>query len=163
MFNVNKTTMASPILWYKLSEDTANIGTDSSGSSLNMTNVNVVSINDTSTESYGAVADFSGGTLTLPSASVPSALQGTSRSWSFWVESNVVTNTQMIDMGTRSGVGDDFGIEHQCVEPYSQRGQQETEEGCRFISGFVDKCRFRGRKIRVRFRYGYNIRTQGFG
>jgi len=47
----------TPILWYKLSEDTANLGTDSSVNSTDMNNSGgVVSVNDAT---YGPVADFS--------------------------------------------------------------------------------------------------------
>lgn len=100
--------MSTPILWYKFNETSANIGTDDSGNGTDMNNVGVVSITDAT---YGQVADFSGGTLTLPAASVPSAIRGSSsRSYSFWLESNVVSNTLIIDMGTRvSGVGTDWG------------------------------------------------------
>ena len=100
-----------PILWYKLNEESANIGTDDSGNTTNMTNVNVVSITDTSLSNYGQVADFSGGTLTLPSVNVPSAIIGSSsRTYSFWLESNVVANTQIIDIGTRNLTGRDWGV-----------------------------------------------------
>lgn len=100
--------MSTPILWYKFNEDSANIGTDYSGNGTDITNVGVVSTIDST---YGQVADFSGGTLTLPAASVPSALRGTSsRTYSFWIESNVDANTQIIDIGTRTtGVGTDWG------------------------------------------------------
>ena len=100
-----------PILWYKLNEESASIGTDDSGNTTNMTNVNVVSITDTSPSNYGQVADFSGGTLTLPVANVPSAIIGSSsRTYSFWLESNVVANTQIIDIGSRNLTGRDLGI-----------------------------------------------------
>lgn len=100
--------LTEPILWYKLNEDSAEIGTDDSGNVTNMTNVGVISTTDAT---YGQVADFSGGTLTLPAASVPLAIRGSSsRTYSFWVESNVVANTQIIDIGTRvSGTGTDWG------------------------------------------------------
>lgn len=99
--------LTEPILWYKLNEDSAEIGTDDSGNTTNMTNVGVISSIDAT---YGQVADFSGGTLTLASASVPSAIIGSSsRTYSFWVESNVVANTQIIDIGTRVSTGNDWG------------------------------------------------------
>jgi len=104
--------LPSPILWYKLNEDTANLGTDSSGNLTDMNNVGVVSITDTSPSNYGQVADFSSGTLTLPSANVPSAIYGTSsRSYSFWIESAVVSNTRISDIGVKVGSGRDFGIQ----------------------------------------------------
>jgi len=97
-----------PILWYKLNEDSTNIGTDSSSNANHMTNVGVVSVNDSEN---GSVADFSSGTLTLASASVPSSLYGnSSRSFSFWIESGVEANTQIIDIGTRNVTGRDFGV-----------------------------------------------------
>ena len=104
--------LPSPILWYKLNEDTANLGTDSSGNLNSMINVGVVSIIDTSPSNYGQVSDFSSGTLTLPSANVPSAIYGTSsRSYSFWIESAVVSNTRISDIGVKVGSGRDFGIQ----------------------------------------------------
>ena len=100
--------MSTPILWYKLNEDTADLGTDSSVNLTDMNNVGVVSINDAT---YGPVADFSAGTLTLPSANVPSALTGgSSRSYSFWVESAVSGDVKLIDIGTRVSTGDDWNI-----------------------------------------------------
>ena len=100
--------MSTPILWYKLSEDTVDLGTDSSANLTDMNNSGVVSINDAT---YGPVADFSAGTLTLPSANVPSALTGgSSRSYSFWVESAVSGDVKLVDIGTRVNVADDWNI-----------------------------------------------------
>lgn len=76
-------TAAVPILWYKMNEADASIGTDSSVSGLDMTNNGVVSYND---PVYGPVGDFSGGVVVLPAASVPSSLNfGNSRSFSYWI------------------------------------------------------------------------------
>lgn len=75
----------SLILWYKLDDVTSSLGVDSSGFSLDMSNVGVVSSSDTT---YGNVAYFDGNSyLDLASASVPSAvLGGESRTYSYWAK-----------------------------------------------------------------------------
>ena len=98
--------MSTPILWYKFNETSANIGTDDSGNGTDMNNVGVVSVTDTT---YGQVADFSAGTLTLPAISVPAAIRGnSSRSYSFWFEYGGAS-TLIIDIGTRTSAGSDWG------------------------------------------------------
>lgn len=76
--------MSSLIIQYNLNSSL--LGADSAGSSLDATNTDVTLVND---EEYGPVASFNGTTsvLTLPSASVPTNLIGTSsRTYVFWAK-----------------------------------------------------------------------------
>lgn len=77
--------MSSPLV-LSYAFNTSDLGVDSSGSGLNLTNTNVVSVNDSE---RGSVASFNGSTakLILPSSDVPSALTGNSaRTISCWVK-----------------------------------------------------------------------------
>ena len=71
--------------WYKFTEDTPNLGTDSSTNLKDLTNVGVTSVTDAT---YGKVAYFDGSSyFTLPLADIPvNMTAGNSRAMSFWVK-----------------------------------------------------------------------------
>lgn len=90
--------------WYKFTEDTAEIGTDSSGNLKDLTNVGgVTSVTDAT---YGKVAYFNGTSsyFTLPSADIPaSMIGGSSRSISFWFkpDNSLTTNGGLVTYGNK--------------------------------------------------------------
>ena len=72
--------------WYKFNEDTAGLGTDSSGNLTNLTNVGVTSVID---PTYGNVAYFDGTSsyFILDNFNIPANMKGGfSRAMSFWVK-----------------------------------------------------------------------------
>lgn len=89
--------------WYKFSEDTADIGTDSSGNAKDLRNIGGVT--STIDATYGKVAFLDGTSyFTLPSADIPSSMIGaSSRSMSFWVkpDSLLATTGGLITYGNK--------------------------------------------------------------
>lgn len=77
--------MSSVVRWYKLSEDTANLGEDSSTNQKDLTNFGVTSVTDST---YGKVAYFNGSSyLRLASSDIPTnMLARNSRTMSFWMK-----------------------------------------------------------------------------
>lgn len=94
----------SIVRWYKLTDDTDSIGADSSGNSLAINNVNVVSVTDAT---YGQVAYFDGtATLKLAQADVPTSMKGgNSRTFSFWMKMDIgsTSSTRYIHSQAVSG------------------------------------------------------------
>ena len=76
--------MASKARWYKFSEDSADIGMDSSTNKKDLTNFGVTSVTD---PTYGKVAYFNGQSyLTLTSSQIPTSMTSdNSRSLSLWM------------------------------------------------------------------------------
>lgn len=73
----------SLVAWYRLDEDDASLGIDSSGSSRDMTNASVVSFSD---PTYGNVAYFNGSSSLNLTSDIPSSITGgNSRTFSAWV------------------------------------------------------------------------------
>lgn len=96
----------SLVLHYKFNEDTASLGTDSSGNSNDLTNGGgVVSISD---PTYGNVAYFDGlfmSQMTL--ANAPATITGSvSRTFSYWVKRSNSVNLEIIH-GQQAGTGGD--------------------------------------------------------
>jgi len=77
--------MASKARWYKLSEDGADIGKDSSTNKKDLTNFGVTSVTD---PTYGKVAYFNGNSyLRLKSSDIPTSMtSGKSRTLSLWMK-----------------------------------------------------------------------------
>lgn len=102
-------SLLTPVLWYKFN-GSETLGTDSSGSSLDITtNVGVTLKTDDPT--YGKVAEFDGSSsLVLANASIPAAMQGTSaRSYSFWFKDTGSVSAGVIhSIGNASGTGARF-------------------------------------------------------
>ena len=77
--------MATPIRWYKFSEDTADLGKDSSFNQKDLTNFGVTSVADAT---YGKVAYFNGSSyLKLGLGDIPTSMTaGNSRTMAFWMK-----------------------------------------------------------------------------
>lgn len=77
--------MATPIRWYKFSEDTADLGKDSSTNRKDLTNFGVTSVADAT---YGKVAYFNGSSyLKLGLGDIPTSMTaGNSRTMAFWMK-----------------------------------------------------------------------------
>ena len=77
--------MATAIRWYKFSEDTVDLGKDSSTNQKDLTNFGVTSVTD---DTYGKVAYFNGSSyLMLGSGDIPTNMtSGNSRTMAFWMK-----------------------------------------------------------------------------
>lgn len=92
--------MATAIRWYKFSEDTMDLGKDSSTNQKDLANFGVTSVTD---DTYGKVAYFNGSSyLKLGSGDIPTGMTGgKSRTTAFWMKPEGAKGGGLITYGNK--------------------------------------------------------------